>query len=108
MVSNCKHDEPKLIQLKDLIPLRPWMSPPLKFSELRGVQYMKLKKPIIKDGVKVYWQPKILANEDEVQEDVIPHQGVFEFIDTHVVNVLKRWIDKSLGQTFSFKLNYRR
>jgi len=107
MVSISKHDQPKLIQLKDLMQLRPWMPPPLQFSELRGVQYMKLKKQIIKDGVEIYWQAKIIANEDEVHEDVIPCYGVFEFIDRHVVNVIKRWVDKFVGQTFNFKLNYR-
>ncbi|RHN77661.1 hypothetical protein MtrunA17_Chr1g0157161 [Medicago truncatula] len=87
-------EKPKLISLKDLMPLRPWNSPPLPLSELRGRQYMKLKKPIFKDGVEVYWLPKILANEDEVPETVIPFQGVFKFIDRHVLTVVKRWIGK--------------
>jgi hypothetical protein len=100
MSSLCKQ-QPKLIQLKDLRPLRPWKTPPLALKELRGMQYVKLKKPVFKDGVQVYWLPKYLSNEVEEPEAEIPYQGVFEFIDRHFVSVIKRWIDKFVGQVSS-------
>jgi hypothetical protein len=93
--------QPKLIQLKDLMPLRPWKTPSLPLSELKGVQYVKLKKPIVKDGVTIYWLPKSLVMEVEDPEIVIPYQGIFEFIDRHVVKAVKRWIDKLVGQVSS-------
>lgn len=104
MVYFCKQqqkEQPKLTQLKDLIPLSPWKTPPLPLSELKGAQYMKIKEPIFKNGVKVYWQPKYLDKEDEDPELIIPYQGLFEFIDTHFVNVIKRWISKFVGQVSS-------
>ncbi|KAJ1424190.1 tyrosine kinase family protein [Sesbania bispinosa] len=91
--------QPKLIQLKDLMPLYPWKTSPLPLSKLRGGQYMKLKEPIFKDGVKVYWQHKYLEEEAEDLEFEIPYEGVFKFIDRHVVNVIKKWIHK-LGHVF--------
>jgi hypothetical protein len=65
------------------------------------VQYVKLKKPIVKDGVTIYWLPKSLVTEVEDPEIVIPYQGIFEFIDRHVVKAVKRWIDKLVGQVSS-------
>lgn len=94
MASLNKEQQPKLIELKDLKPLCPWKTPSPPLSELRGLQYMKLKKPILKDGVKVYWENKYLAEEDEELQVVISYQGVFEFIDKHGVKVIKRFIDK--------------
>ncbi|KAJ1425110.1 tyrosine kinase family protein [Sesbania bispinosa] len=91
--------QPKLIQLKDLMPLNPWKTSPLPLNKLRGGKCMKLKEPIFKDGVKVYWQHKFLEKEVEDLEFEVPYEGVFKFINKHVVNVIKKWINK-LGQVF--------
>ncbi|KAJ1425111.1 hypothetical protein SESBI_11226 [Sesbania bispinosa] len=88
-MASLRTQQPKLIQLKDLMPLYPWKTSPLPLSKLRGGQYMKLKEPIFKDGVKVYWQHKVLEKEAEDLEFEVPYEGVFKFIDRHVVNVIK-------------------
>lgn len=100
-MASVRRQQPKLVELKDMMPLCPWKTPPPPLSKLRGGQYVKLKEPIFKDGVKVYWQPKSSAMEAEDDPEVeIPYQGVFEFIDRHVVNVVKRWVEKLVGQVF--------
>jgi len=48
-----------------------WKTLPLLLSEVRGLHYMNIKKPIFEDGVKAYWIPKILVNEVEDSEVVI-------------------------------------
>ncbi|KAE9592658.1 hypothetical protein Lal_00029196 [Lupinus albus] len=91
--------KPELVELRKLIPLRPWQTPPPPLTKLRGQQYMKLKKPIIKNGVKIYWHPKI--SEEEFEEQIeIPYAGIFEFFDK-LVGGIKRWSDKFFGQIFS-------
>ncbi|RHN77949.1 hypothetical protein MtrunA17_Chr1g0160241 [Medicago truncatula] len=92
MASQSK-EQSKLIRLKDLMPSYPRKTPQLPISELRGWQYMKLKEPIVKDGVKVYWETKRLANEVEDPKVVTPNQGVVKLFNIYVVNVIKRLID---------------
>jgi len=67
------------------MPSYPQKTPQLRISELRGWQYTKLKEPVVKDGVKVYWQTKRLANEVEDPKVVTPNQGVFNFLNIYVV-----------------------
>jgi len=100
MTSHSK-EQPKLIRLKDLMPSYPRKTPQLPISELRGWQYMKLKEPIVKDGVKIYWQTKILAKEVEDPKVVAPNQGIFKLFNIYVVNVVKRLIGKIVAKVSS-------
>ncbi|KAK7283761.1 hypothetical protein RIF29_13507 [Crotalaria pallida] len=95
----------ELIELKNLMPLSPWNSQPQPLRKLKERQYVKLKKPILRDGVIVYWQPKIVEKEAEDLEFEYPYVGLFEFIDRYIVDVIKRWTDKLLGPILSIKFH---
>lgn len=92
---------PSLVALKELMPLYPWRTPAPQFpGNLNEGQYVK-----VKDGSsRVFWAPKTLqngANDYDSETIEIPYQGLFEFIDKYVINNLKRWTDRLLGQIFS-------
>lgn len=94
---------PSLVPLKELMPLQPWRTPAPPFpGNLNKGQYVK-----VKDGSssRVFWAPKASqsgANDYDHSEIIeIPYQGLFEFIDKCVINNLKRWTDRVLGQIFS-------
>lgn len=94
---------PRLVTLKDLVPLCPWKTPAPPFPGNQNGQYVKVKKPLQRGGTKVFWAPKtVLLNEDEdIESLTFPFEGLFEFFDVCVVNNIKRWIDRLLGQIFS-------
>ncbi|ESW32612.1 hypothetical protein PHAVU_001G002500 [Phaseolus vulgaris] len=67
--------EPKLIELKDLRRLLPWNTPSLPLNKV-GRRYMKVKEPIYRNGVRVYWQ-QVIEEDEEDQEE-----GLFKFFNT--------------------------
>ncbi|KAM1423514.1 hypothetical protein TB2_015751 [Malus domestica] len=74
---------PSLLALKELIPLKPWKTPPPPLSQSRCGYYMK-----VKDGSRVYWTSKTALHReanDDIIEVEIPYEGLFEFIDKFVV-----------------------
>lgn len=94
---------PRLVTLEELVPLCPWKTPAPPFPGNQKGQYVKVKKPLLRDGTEVFWAPKrLLLNEDEDIEGLaVPFEGLFEFCDACIINNVKRWIDKLLGQIFS-------
>lgn len=89
-------ESPRLVPLKQLMPLYPWRTPSPPFAENQNGQYMK-----VKHGEKVFWASKRMPNHEDNDSDMeIPYEGVFEFIDRCVVRNVKRWIDKLVGEIF--------
>ncbi|XVF35906.1 hypothetical protein REPUB_Repub19eG0012000 [Reevesia pubescens] len=96
------HETPTLTTLKDLVPLYPWKTPTPPFSRSRSMVYSKVKEPLLKNGVRVYWRAMpVLHKEDEDEDDMDfegPYGGSFEFIDKYVFKAIKRWIDRLFGE----------
>ncbi|KAG2698261.1 hypothetical protein I3843_07G142200 [Carya illinoinensis] len=88
----------RLMPLTDLMPLQPWKTPAPLFPEnYQNRQYIKLKKPVVRDGNKVFWQPETLVkrdDEDEYLDVEIPYEGVFEFFDKCIIKRIRVWVDK--------------
>jgi len=85
--------KPELIELKDLMKLRPWNSASLPLSKAGG-RYMKLKEPIYRNGVKVYWQPVIEEEEARNPRFRILCQALFKFFNTRIFCVIRRLLRK--------------
>lgn len=89
-------ESPRLVPLKQLMPLYPWKTAAPPFPENQHEQYMK-----VKDGDRVFWAPKRMLNHGANDSDMeIPYEGVFEFIDKCIVKNVKRWIDRLVGEIF--------
>ncbi|PON34904.1 hypothetical protein PanWU01x14_340440 [Parasponia andersonii] len=96
----------RLVTLKELVPLHPWRTPSPPFPGNKNGQYVKIKKPILKDGrTKVFWAPKTLLRIKDYGEGIqdlkTPYEGFFEFVDNFLINNVRKWIDRLLGQIFS-------
>ncbi|XWS14417.1 hypothetical protein CRYUN_Cryun35bG0007900 [Craigia yunnanensis] len=89
-----------LTTLKDLVPLSPWKTPTPPFTRSRSrLVYSKIKEPLLKDGVRVYWEAMpVLQKEDDNVDFEVPYGGLFEFIDKYVFKAIKRGIDRLLGE----------
>ena len=97
-------EKPRLVALEELVPLCPWRTQTPPFPGNQKVQYVKVKRPLIKDGARVFWAPRalIFGNEDEDIKGLrIPFEGLFEFVCESVINYVKKWVDRLLGQIFS-------
>ncbi|KAK7376672.1 hypothetical protein VNO80_02086 [Phaseolus coccineus] len=83
--------EPKLIELKDLRRLRPWNTPSLPLSKVG--RYMKVKEPIYRNGVRVYWQ-QVIEEDEEDENPVyeIPYEGVFKFFNTRFFSLIGSFV----------------
>lgn len=88
--------------MKDLLPLQPWKTPSPSFPyQNQNGQYVKLKKPLVRDGTRVFWQVRMMQNEDDDLDIDIPYKGVFEFIDKWVIKTIRVWVDWLFGEIFS-------
>ncbi|QCD98753.1 hypothetical protein DEO72_LG7g30 [Vigna unguiculata] len=86
-------NEPKLIELKELMPLRPWNTPSLPLKKV-GVRYVKLKEPIYRDGVRVYWQT-VIEEEDENHKFEIPYERLFNLLNKrfpHIITFVAKFV----------------
>ena len=78
------YEAPTLTTLKDLVPLSPWKTPLPPFSTTRSLVYIKVKEPLLKDGVRVYWEAMtVLHKQDDDLDFLIPYGGLFEFIKSN-------------------------
>ena len=93
--------QPRLVTLKELVPLRPWSTPTPPFPGNQNGQYVKIKKPILKDGTMIFWAPKSLLRIEDHEDLNTPYEGFFKFVDEFLINNVKKWIDRLLGQIFS-------
>lgn len=96
--------EPCLVTLKELVPLHPWKTPVPPFPGNQNGQYVKIRTPILKDGAMVFWAPRTLLRVEDHEDNKYlktPYEGFFEFVDEFLINNVKKWIERLLGQIFS-------
>ncbi|XVE56216.1 hypothetical protein DITRI_Ditri03aG0219900 [Diplodiscus trichospermus] len=95
-----KYETPTLITLKDLVPLSPWKTSTPPFCRSCCPIYIKIKEPLLKDGVTVYWQAMAVHREADDIDFEVPCGGLFKIIDKHVFKAIRWWVDKMFGELF--------
>lgn len=95
-MSNKEHA--KLISLEDL-------QPPLSKSKLLKQRYVKIKEPMLINGVKVYWELRTSQHKKEKEEydsmEKVSCEAFLELVSENIVRHLRRWVDGVFSPTLN-------
>ncbi|GLU04628.1 hypothetical protein SLE2022_217660 [Rubroshorea leprosula] len=90
-------ERPRLESLKDLTSMPGPRSPCPQYPGFLKTRYVKVKEPVFRNGVRVYWDEVPLHKEVGDEESEVRCFGVFRFLKVQVIGTIRRAFDRYFG-----------